>query len=68
MDTGVLILQVDLLQILLIKGFFDLLSEDMKNEVVKDLSNITNNETNKENFKNQTLVRKIDKENTTQKV
>ena len=41
---------------------FDLLSEDMKNEVVEDLSNITNNETNKENFKNQTLVRKIDKE------
>ena len=34
----------------------------MKNEVVEDLSNITNNETNKENFKNQTLVRKIDKE------
>ena len=69
MDTGVLILQVDLLQILLIKDFvFDLLSEDMKNEVVKDLSNITNNETNKENFKNQTLVRKIDKENMTQKV
>ena len=41
---------------------FDLLSEEMKNEVVEDLSNITNNETNKENFKNHTLVRKIDKE------
>ena len=41
---------------------FDLLSEEMKNEVVEDLSNITNNETNKENFKSQTLVRKIDKE------
>ena len=41
---------------------YDLLSEDMKSDVIKDLSNITNNETNEKNFKNKTLVRKINKE------
>ena len=41
---------------------FDLLSEE-KNEVILDLSNITNNETNEENIlRIKHLVRKIDKE------
>ena len=41
---------------------FNLLSEEEKNEVFLDLSNMTDGHTNKENMFANTLVRKINKE------